>query len=111
MNDSLGGVSGEMQSDALDLTQVIELIQQVRRFAHSYGIIVEVVTRSDVEEVWKARQAESSVEQHFTDEMWGRFRETYAWHKGLSLTMWDGVWERIHEGLSDIEDPNFGRIM
>jgi hypothetical protein len=43
--------------------------------------------------------------------MWERFRDTHAWRKGLSLVMWDGVWETINDGLNDIEGTSFGRIM
>jgi hypothetical protein len=111
MIDSHDSFSPETDRGAPELRQVLEFIQQAQKLAFSCGFIMEVVSRNDVEEVWQARQAESSVNQSFTNEMWEKFRDTYAWRKGLSLVMWDGVWEMIGDGLNDIEDPSFGRIV
>lgn len=111
MSDSYDSFSPEVDHGAPDLRQALEFIQQAQKVAFSCGFIMEVVSRNDVEEVWQARQAKSSINQSFTSEMWERFRDSYAWRKGLSLVMWDGVWEMINDGLNDIEDPSFGRIM
>ena len=90
--------------------QVVEIIQHLQRLAMNCGVIVEVVTRNDVEEAWQARHEVSSTTKPFTDAMWDKFQKTYSWRQGLSRAMWDGVWESIQEGLNDIEDPSFGRI-
>ena len=90
--------------------QVVEIIQHLQRLAMNCGVIVEVVTRNDVEEAWQARYEESSTTNPFTDAMWDKFQKTYSWRQGLSTAMRDGVWESIQEGLNDIEDPSFGRI-
>ena len=90
--------------------QVVEIIQHLQRLAMNCGVIVEVVTRNDVEEAWQARHEESSTTKPFTDAMWDKFQKTHSWRRGLSRAMWDGVWVSIQEGLDDIEDPSFGRI-
>jgi hypothetical protein len=111
MIDSYDSFSPDDNRGAPDLRQALEFINQAQKLAFSCGFIMEVVSRNDVEEVWQARQAGSSVNQSFTNEMWERFRDTHAWRKGLSLVMWDGVWETINDGLNDIEGTSFGRIM
>ena len=40
--------------------QVVEIIQHLQRLAMNCGVIVEVVTRNDVEEAWQARHEEPS---------------------------------------------------
>ena len=90
--------------------QVVEIIQHLQRLAMNCGVIVEVVTRNDVEEAWQARYEKSSTTKPFTDAMWDKFQKTHSWRQGLSPAMRDGVWESIQEGLNDIEDPSFGRI-
>jgi hypothetical protein len=91
-----------------DLQKLIEHLYSLQR---QYGIIVSVITRGDVEDAWQQDFfADGKDAPPFTDEMWDKFQDTYAWRKGLAEVMWDGVWEGIQDGLRDISDPSFGRI-
>lgn len=91
-----------------DLQILIEHLYSLQR---QYGIIISAITRGDVEDAWQQDFiADDKDAPPFTDEMWGKFQDTYAWRKGLQEVMWDGVWEGIQDGLRDIADPSFGRI-
>ena len=91
-----------------DLQKLIEHLYALQR---QYGIIVSVITRGDVDDAWQQDfLADGKDAPPFTDEMWRKFQDTYAWRKGLHEVMLDGVWEGIQDGLRDITDPSFGRI-
>lgn len=85
-----------------DLTPLIAHLYALER---QYGIVVTVVTRGDVEDAWREDHlADDKDAPPFTDEMWDKFQDTWAWRKGLSEVMWDGVWDTINDGLRDIKE-------
>jgi hypothetical protein len=92
-------------------SELQELIEHLYSMQRQYGIIVSAITRGDIEDAWQQDfLADGKDAPPFTDEMWRKFQDTYAWRKGLAEVMWDGVWEGIQDGLRDIADPSFGRI-
>ncbi len=93
-------------------SEMTDLIQHLYSLEKQYGIVVGVVTRGDIEDAWQQDHlADDKEAPSFTDEMWEKFQDTWAWRKGLSQAMWDGVWETIQDGLRDIADPSFGRVV
>lgn len=93
-------------------SEMTDLIQHLYSLEKQYGIVVTFVTRGDIEDAWRQDHfADDKEAPPFTDEMWDKFQDTWAWRKGLSEVMWDGVWETIQDGLRDIADPSFGRIV
>ena len=54
-----------------------------------YGIVITVVTRGDIEDAWRENHLADDLDAPpFTDEMWSKFQNTWAWRKGLSEVMW-----------------------
>ena len=85
--------------------QMTELIAHLYSMEKQYGIVVTVVTRGDVADAWREDYlADDKDAPPFTDEMWDKFQDTWAWRKGLSEAMWDGVWDTINDGLREIRE-------
>lgn len=84
--------------------QLKELIQHLYSLEKQYGIVITVVTRGDVEDAWENNHPidDDLDAPPFTDEMWEKFQATWAWRKGLSEMMWDGVHDCIRDGFHDI---------
>ena len=98
----------EMPATGLRYTpeQLKELIQHLYSLEKQYGIVITVVTREDVEDAWENdHPIDDGEAPRFTDEMWEKFQETWAWRKGLSQMMWDGVHDCICDGFHDINNP------
>lgn len=82
-----------------------KLITHLYALEKQYGIVVTVVTRGDVEDAWREGHfAGGDDAPLFTDEMWDKFQDTWAWRKGLSEAMWDGVWDTINNGIDDMKE-------
>jgi len=82
-----------------------KLITHLYALEKQYGIVVTVVTRGDIEDAWREGHfADGDDAPIFTDEMWDKFQDTWAWRKGLSEAMWDGVWDTINNGIDDMKE-------
>jgi hypothetical protein len=82
-----------------------KLITHLYAMEKQYGIVITVVTRGDIEDAWQQDHLADDLDAPpFTDEMWDKYQDTWAWRKGLSEAMWDGVWDTISDGLRDVKD-------
>ena len=96
------GESGAAFRLPSDLSKLIDHLYSLEK---QYGIVVTVVTRGDIEDAWKQDHlADDKDAPPFTDEMWGKYQDTWAWRKGLSEAMWDGVWDCIQDGLRELRE-------
>lgn len=91
--------------------QMKELITHLYSLEKQYGIVVTIVTRGDIEDAWREGHfADGEDAPPFTDEMWDKFQDTWAWRKGLSEAMWDGVWDTINNGIDDMKEVLSGGV-
>lgn len=81
------------------------LLAHLYLLERQYGIVITAVTRGDVEDAWQNSHFSDGKESPvFTNEMWDKFQDTWAWRKGLSQVMWDGVWDCLNNGIDDMKE-------